>query len=60
MRLVHTTIADQFGRTLGFKHYVFDAEAAQIPHDISKAASYFHLNQLPELYTAFRRDERGS
>jgi glycogen debranching enzyme len=26
-------------------------------HDISKAASYFHLNQLPELYTAFQRDE---
>jgi glycogen debranching enzyme len=42
---------------LGFKRYGFDAEAAQIAHDISKAASYFQLNQLPELYTAFRRDE---
>jgi hypothetical protein len=26
-------------------------------HDISKAASHFQLNQLPELYTAFPRDE---
>ncbi len=42
---------------LGFKRYGFGAEAAQIAHDISKAASYFQLNQLPELYTAFRRDE---
>ena len=42
---------------LGFKRYGFDAEAAHIAHDISKAASYFQLNQLPELYTAFRRDE---
>ena len=42
---------------LGFKRYGFDAEAAQIAHDISKAASYFQLNQLPELYTASRRDE---
>lgn len=42
---------------MGFKRYGFGAEAAQIAHDISKAASYFLLNQLPELYTAFRRDE---
>ena len=42
---------------LGFKRYGFDTEAAQIAHDISKAASYFQLNQLPELYTAFQRDE---
>jgi glycogen debranching enzyme len=42
---------------LGFKRYGFDAEAAQIAHDISKAASYFQLNQPPELYTAFQRDE---
>jgi glycogen debranching enzyme len=42
---------------MGFKRYGFGAEAAQIAHDISKAASYFQLNQLPELYTAFRRDE---
>ena len=42
---------------MGFKRFGFGAEAAQITHDISKAASYFQLNQLPELYTAFRRDE---
>src|SRR6202790_2385834 len=42
---------------MGFKLYGFGAEAAQIAHDISTAASHFLLNQLPELYTAFRRDE---
>ena len=42
---------------LGFKYYGFAAEAAQIAHDISKAASHFLLNQLPELYTAFQRDD---
>jgi glycogen debranching enzyme len=42
---------------MGFKRYGFGAEAARIAHDISKAASYFLMNQLPELYTAFRRDE---
>jgi len=42
---------------MGFKFYGFDAEAAQIAHDISVAASYFRLNQLPELYTAFAREE---
>ena len=42
---------------MGFKRYGFGAEAAQIAHDISKAASYFQINQLPELYTAFRRNE---
>jgi glycogen debranching enzyme len=42
---------------MGFKYYGFGAEAAQIAHDISKAASYFRLNQLPELYTAFQREE---
>jgi glycogen debranching enzyme len=41
----------------GFKNYGFGAEAAQIAHDISEAASHFLLNQLPELYTAFERDE---
>jgi glycogen debranching enzyme len=41
---------------LGFKFYGFGAEAALIAHDISKAASHFLLNQLPELYTAFERD----
>lgn len=42
---------------VGFKQYGFAVEAAQIAHDISKAASNFLLNQLPELYTAFPRDE---
>ena len=42
---------------MGFKRYGFGAEAARIAHDISKAASYFQMNQLPELYTAFRRNE---
>ena len=42
---------------LGFKSYGFSAEAARIAHDISVAASHFPSNQLPELYTAFERDE---
>ena len=42
---------------MGFKFYGFGAEAARIAHDISLAASHFLLNQLPELYTAFERDE---
>jgi glycogen debranching enzyme len=42
---------------MGFKLYGFSAEVARIAHDISVAASHFLLNQLPELYTAFTRDE---
>jgi glycogen debranching enzyme len=42
---------------IGFKFCGFGAEAARIAHDISVAASYFRLNQLPELYTAFERNE---
>jgi glycogen debranching enzyme len=42
---------------LGCKYYGFAAEAAMIAHDISVAAGHFRLNQLPELYTAFARDE---
>src|SRR6516225_3144676 len=42
---------------MGFKYYGFGAEAARIAHDISIAASHFLLNQLPELYTAFERNE---
>jgi glycogen debranching enzyme len=42
---------------MGFKRYGFAAEAARIAHDISIAASYFPLNRLPELYTAFERVE---
>src|SRR6516225_1053668 len=40
---------------LGFKFYGFHAEAAQVTHDVSVAASHFLLNQLPELYTAPER-----
>jgi glycogen debranching enzyme len=42
---------------MGFKLYGFGAEAGRIAHDISVGASHFLLNQLPELYTAFPRDE---
>jgi glycogen debranching enzyme len=42
---------------MGFKLYGFSAEVARIAHDISVAAEYFRLNQLPELYTAFEREE---
>ena len=42
---------------MGFKRYGFHEQAAQIAHDISKAGSHFSLNQLPELYTAHRRDD---
>jgi glycogen debranching enzyme len=42
---------------MGFKNYGFGPQAAQVAHDISKAASHFMLNQLPELYTAFERTE---
>jgi glycogen debranching enzyme len=42
---------------MGFKYYGFGAEAARIAHDISVAASQFRSNQLPELYTAFEREE---
>ncbi len=42
---------------MGFKFYGFGAEAARIAHDISVAASQFRGNQLPELYTAFERQE---
>ena len=42
---------------MGFKLYGFSAEAGRIAHDISVGGSHFLLNQLPELYTAFPRDE---
>src|SRR5208282_465900 len=42
---------------MGFKFYGFSAEAARIAHDISVAATHFLLNQLPELDTAFERDD---
>jgi glycogen debranching enzyme len=42
---------------MGFKHYGLSCEAARVALDISAAASHFRLNQLPELYTAFERDD---
>jgi glycogen debranching enzyme len=42
---------------LGFRRYGFGAQAGQIAHDVSVAASHFLLNQLPELYTARARNE---
>jgi glycogen debranching enzyme len=42
---------------MGFKHYGFSCEAARVAHDISVAASHFRRNQLPELYTAFERND---
>jgi glycogen debranching enzyme len=42
---------------MGFKCYGFHAEAAQVAHDVSFAASHFILNRLPELYTAPERSE---
>ena len=44
---------------LGFRRYGFAAEAAAIAHDVSKAASHFLLNQLPELYAGVQRDENS-
>jgi glycogen debranching enzyme len=42
---------------LGFKRYGFGVEAAAIAHDISRAASHFQVNQLPELYAGVQRVE---
>ncbi|MBV8577951.1 MAG: amylo-alpha-1,6-glucosidase [Acetobacteraceae bacterium] len=41
---------------LGFKRYGFAEQAAAIAHDVSRAASHFLLNQLPELYAGMQRD----
>ena len=41
---------------LGMRRYGFAAEAASVARDISGAASYFLLNQLPELYAGLQRD----
>lgn len=42
---------------LGFKRYGFSQEVGQIARDISRAASHFLLNQLPELYSGVQRGE---
>jgi glycogen debranching enzyme len=41
---------------LGMRRYGFAAEAAAVARDISRAASHFQLNQLPELYGGLQRD----
>jgi glycogen debranching enzyme len=41
---------------LGMRRYGFATEAAEVARDISGAASYFLLNQLPELYGGLQRD----
>jgi glycogen debranching enzyme len=41
---------------LGMRRYGFAAEAAAVARDISRAASHFLLNQLPELYGGLARD----
>ena len=39
----------------GFKRYGYGAEAGRVAHDVSKAGSFFMLNQLPELYAGLHR-----
>jgi glycogen debranching enzyme len=41
---------------LGFRRYGFANEAARIARDVSGAASYFMLHQVPELYSGLQRD----
>lgn len=43
----------------GCKRYGFGAEVGKIARDISEAGSHFLSNQLPELYTTIKRDERS-
>ena len=42
--------------TLGFRRYGFAEEAMRIVRDISRAAGYFVLHQMPELYSGLQRD----
>jgi glycogen debranching enzyme len=41
---------------LGFRRYGFAEEAMRIARDISGAAGYFMLHQMPELYSGLQRD----
>jgi glycogen debranching enzyme len=41
---------------MGFRRYGFAAEAAKVARDISGAAGYFMLHQMPELYSGLQRD----
>jgi glycogen debranching enzyme len=41
---------------LGFRRYGFAVEAARIARDISGAAAFFALHQMPELYSGLQRN----
>ena len=41
----------------GFKRYGYDEQANAIAKDVVGAASFFMLNQLPELYAGVQRDD---
>lgn len=41
---------------MGFRRYGFTAEALQIAHEVTDAASYFSLHQMPELYAGLERE----
>ena len=41
---------------MGFRRYGFVEEAARIARDVSGAASYFMLHQVPELYSGVQRN----
>jgi glycogen debranching enzyme len=41
---------------MGMRRYGFGPEAASVARDVSRAASHFLLNQLPELYGGLQRD----
>ena len=41
---------------MGFRRYGFAEEAHQIARDVGAAASYFMLDQVPELYSGVQRD----
>jgi len=41
---------------IGFRRYGFANEAARIARDVSGAASYFMLHQVPELYSGLQQD----
>jgi glycogen debranching enzyme len=41
---------------MGFRRYGFVEEAARTARDVSRAASYFMLHQVPELYSGVQRD----
>ena len=43
----------------GFKRYGFAEQANAVARDVMGAASYFMLNQLPELYAGVPRDPSG-